>query len=185
MSKASTTPRRIGLTGLGMYVPPKVLTNFDLAKMVETTDEWITTRTGIKERHIADPGVATSDLAYEAAQEALAQAALKPKDLDLIITATTTPDMLFPSTSCIIQDRLGATSAVCFDLSAACSGSVFAMVTAQQYLLTGRLRWLDRRPRFYRRVVEGRCRIAFRRGPPDPNRTICRSMYGAASRKKA
>jgi 3-oxoacyl-[acyl-carrier-protein] synthase-3 len=123
-----------------MSVPPKVLTNRDLAQMVETSDDWITTRTGIKERHIAGPGVATSDLAYEAAQEALAKAHLKPKDLDLILTATATPDMLFPSTSCLVQQRLKATSAVCFDLSAACSGSVFAMITAQQYLLTGRYR---------------------------------------------
>ena len=140
LDPAGIQPQRIGLIGLGMAVPPKVLTNFDLAKMVDTTDEWITSRTGIKERHIADPGVATSDIAYEAAQEALAQAKLDPKDIDLIITATTTPDMLFPSTSCIIQSHLGASSAACFDLSAACSGSVFAMITAQQYLQTGRYR---------------------------------------------
>ncbi len=139
MTKGAASPR-IGVTGLGMSVPPKVLTNFDLEKMVETSDEWITTRTGIKERHIAEPGVATSELGVAAAKEALAQAKLNPKDLELIITATTTPDMFFPSTACIIQDHLGATSAVCFDLSAACSGSVFAMMTAQQYLLTGRYR---------------------------------------------
>ena len=135
-----SNPQRIGLTGLGMHVPAKVLTNFDLEKMVDTTDEWITTRTGIKERHVAEPGVTTSDIAFEAAKEALAQAKLNAKDVELIITGTTTPDMLFPSTSCILQHRLGAKSAVCFDLSAACSGSVFAMVTAQQYLLTGRYR---------------------------------------------
>ena len=137
---ASSGALRIGLTGLGMHVPPKVLTNADLEKMVDTTDEWITSRTGIKERHIAEPGMTTSDLAYEAAREALQQAKLDPKDLDLLITATTTPDMLFPSTSCLVQQRLGASSAVCFDLSAACSGSVFAIITAQQYLLTGRYR---------------------------------------------
>ncbi len=142
MSPAADSHRatRIGITGLGMHVPSKVLTNADLEKMVETTDEWITSRTGIKERRIAEPGVATSDLATEAAREALAQAKLKPADVELIVTATTTPDMLFPSTSCIVQDRLGATSAVCFDLSAACSGSVFAMITAQQFLLNGRYR---------------------------------------------
>ena len=134
------TPRRIGITGLGMYVPPKVLTNVDLEKMVDTTDEWIRSRTGICERRVAEPGMTTSDLAYEAAAEALKQAKLDAKDLELLIVATTTPDMLFPSTSCLVQQRLGATSAVCFDLSAACSGSVFAMITAQQYLLTGRYR---------------------------------------------
>ena len=133
-------PRRIGITGLGMYVPPKVLTNHDLEKMVDTSDEWIRTRTGIRERHVAEPGTTTSDLAYKAAHDALKQARLDPKDLDLLIVATATPDMLFPSTSCLLQQRLGTKSAVCFDLSAACSGSVFAMITAQQYLLTGRYR---------------------------------------------
>ncbi len=133
-------PTRIGITGLGMSVPPKVLTNFDLEKMVDTTDEWIRSRTGIQERHIAEPGTTTSDIATAAAAEALKAAQLDPKELDLLIIATTTPDMLFPSTSCLVQQRLGAKSAVCFDLSAACSGSIFAMITAQQYLLTGRYR---------------------------------------------
>jgi len=136
----TSPPQRIGMTGLGMHVPPKVLTNFDLEKMVDTTDEWIRTRTGIRERHVAEPGTTTSDIAYAAACEALEAAHLDPKDLELLIVATTTPDMLFPSTSCLVQQRLGAKSAVCFDLSAACSGSVFAMITAQQYLLTGRYR---------------------------------------------
>jgi 3-oxoacyl-[acyl-carrier-protein] synthase-3 len=135
---SATSP--IGILGLGMHVPKKVLTNIDLSKMVDTSDEWITSRTGIRERHIAEPGVTTSDIAYEAAKEALAQAALAPSDVELIIVATTTPDMLFPSTSCLVQQRLGAKSAVCFDLSAACSGSVFAIITAQQYLQTGRYR---------------------------------------------
>jgi len=134
------SPTRIGITGLGMSVPPKVLTNFDLEKMVDTTDEWIRSRTGIQERHIAEPGTTTSDIATAAATEALKAAQLDPKELDLLIVATTTPDMLFPSTSCLVQQRLGAKSAVCFDLSAACSGSIFAMITAQQYLLTGRYR---------------------------------------------
>lgn len=140
MVATDEAPRRIGITGLGMYVPPKVLTNVDLEKTVDTTDEWIRSRTGICERRVAEPGTTTSDLAYEAAAEALKQAKLDAKDLELLIVATTTPDMLFPSTSCLVQQRLGATSAVCFDLSAACSGSVFAMITAQQYLLTGRYR---------------------------------------------
>ena len=134
------TPTRIGITGLGMHVPSKVLTNFDLEKIVDTTDEWVRSRTGIRERRIAEPGTTTSDLATQAGREALKQARLDPEDLDLLIVATTTPDMLFPSTSCLVQQRLGATSAVCFDLSAACSGSVFAIITAQQYLLTGRYR---------------------------------------------
>ena len=133
-------PTRIGIIGLGMHVPAKVVTNADIEKMVETTDEWIRSRTGIQERRIAEPGTTTSDLAYEAAVEALKNATLDPKDLDLIIIATTTPDMLFPSASCLVQQRLGAKSAVCFDLSAACSGSVYAMITAQQYLLNGRYR---------------------------------------------
>ncbi len=134
------TPIRIGITGLGMHVPSKILTNFDLEKIVDTTDEWVRSRTGICERRIAEPGTTTSDLATHAGREALKQARLAPEDLELLIVATTTPDMLFPSTSCLVQQRLGAKSAVCFDLSAACSGSVFAMITAQQYLLTGRYR---------------------------------------------
>lgn len=133
-------PVRVGMTGLGMHVPPKVLTNLDLEKMVDTTDEWIRTRTGIRERRVAAPGTTASDLAYEAAKSALDQARLDPAELELVIVATTTPDMLFPSTSCLVQQRLGAKSAACFDLSAACSGSVFAIITAQQYLLTGRYR---------------------------------------------
>jgi len=131
-------PARIGVIGLGMHVPSKVLTNHDLAKMVDTSDEWIRSRTGIQERRIAEPGTTTSDLAYKAAVDALKHARLDPKDLELLIVATTTPDMLFPSTACLVQQRLGAKSAVCFDLSAACSGSVFAIITAQQFLLAGR-----------------------------------------------
>jgi len=134
----TASSKRIGISGLGMYVPKKVLTNHDIEKMVDTTDEWIQSRTGIRERHVVEPGTTTSDLAYEAGREALKHAKLDPKDLDLLIVATTTPDMLFPSVSCLVQQRLGAKHAVCFDLSAACSGSVFAMITAQQYLLTGR-----------------------------------------------
>jgi len=138
--RRGSRPQRIGITGLGMDVPSKVLTNFDLEKMVETTDEWIRSRTGIRERRVAEPGTTTSDLALKAAREALQQADLDPKRLELLIVATTTPDMLFPSTSCLVQQQLGAASAVCFDLSAACSGSVFAIITAQQYLLSGRYR---------------------------------------------
>jgi 3-oxoacyl-[acyl-carrier-protein] synthase-3 len=132
------SPKRIGIVGVGMHVPTKVLTNFDLEKMVETSDEWIQSRTGIRERRIAEPGTATSDLAVEAAKHALKHAGLTPKDIDLLLVATTSPDMLFPSAACLVQNRLGARQAVCFDLSAACSGSVFAMITAQQYLAMGR-----------------------------------------------
>src|SRR3989338_2008007 len=140
MPAVRRSPRRIGITGLGMHVPAKVLTNRDLEKMVDTSDDWIRTRTGIEERRIAPPGTTTSDLAFAAAQQALKQARMKPQKIELIIVATTPPDMLFPSTSCLVQQRLGATQAVCFDLSAACSGSVFAMIPAQQYLLNGRYR---------------------------------------------
>ena len=129
---------RIGVVGVGMYVPRKVLTNVDLERMVDTTDEWIRTRTGIRERHVVEPGMATSDLAELAAKDALARAGVAAKDLDLIIVGTTSPDMLFPSTACLLQHRLGASSAAGFDLSAACSGSVFSMITAQQFLLSGR-----------------------------------------------
>jgi len=132
--------KKVGIVGLGMHVPKKVLTNADIEQMVETSDEWIRSRTGIRERHVVEPGMATSDLAYLAGKHALKQAGVEGKELDLIIVATTSPDMLFPSTACLLQQRLGASSAVCFDLSAACSGSIFAMITAQQYLQSGRYR---------------------------------------------
>ncbi len=140
MSAKPSQTQRIGVLSTGMYVPPKVLTNKDLERMVDTSDDWITSRTGIKERHIAEPGTATSDLALPAAEEALKRAGIAPKDLDLLITATTTPDMLFPSVSCLVQQKLGATSAACFDISAACSGSIYAIITAQQFLQGGRYR---------------------------------------------
>ena len=130
--------RRIGIVGTGMFVPKKILTNADLEKIVDTTDEWIYSRTGIRERHVVEPGTATSDLAEHAGREALKHAGVKPKDVDLLIVATTSPDMLFPSTGCILQHRLGVEKAVCFDISAACSGSVFGIITAQQYLASGR-----------------------------------------------
>ena len=120
-----------------MYVPKKILTNFDLEKIVDTSDEWIFSRTGIRERHVVEPGMATSDLAEQAGRAALKSAGMKPKDVELIIVATTTPDMLFPSVSCIVQQRIGAEHAVAFDLSAACSGSVFALITANQYIRSG------------------------------------------------
>lgn len=129
--------RPVGVIGTGKYVPEKILTNSDLEKMVDTNDEWIVSRTGIKERHIAAPNQATSDLAYEAAMKALESAGMTGSDLDLIIVATITPDSAFPSTACILQDKLGAKGAAAFDLSAACSGFVYGLATATSFIQSG------------------------------------------------
>lgn len=129
--------RPVGVIGTGKYVPEKILTNSDLEKMVDTNDEWIVSRTGIKERHIAAPDQATSDLAYEAAIKALESAGMTGSDLDLIIVATITPDSSFPSTACILQDKLGAKGASAFDLSAACSGFVYGLATATSFIQSG------------------------------------------------
>lgn len=126
-----------GILGLGRYLPPKKITNADLEKMMETSDEWITTRTGIKERRIADKDVAASDLGVEAAKIAIKDAGLGAGDIDLIITATITPDMAFPATACIIQDKIGAKNAAAFDINAACTGFVFAIVMAQHFVNAG------------------------------------------------
>ncbi|MFB5673543.1 beta-ketoacyl-ACP synthase III [Paenibacillus terreus] len=131
------TLKPVGIIGTGKYVPEKILTNSDLEKMVETSDEWIVSRTGIRERHIAAPEQATSDLAYEAAMKALASAGMTAEELDLIIIATITPDMAFPSTACILQDKLGAKGAAAFDLSAACSGFVYGLATATSFIQAG------------------------------------------------
>ncbi|RLB20640.1 MAG: ketoacyl-ACP synthase III [Deltaproteobacteria bacterium] len=129
------------IMGTGSYVPPKVLTNFDLQKMgLDTTDEWIVTRTGVKERRMADPDVATSDLAYEASIKALEMAGLTAKDLDLIIVATITPDTCCPSAANWLQAKLDAPQAVTFDVTAACSGFIFGLNVAEQYLKTGTCR---------------------------------------------
>lgn len=130
---------RAALSGLGAFIPPRVLTNFDLEKMVDTTDEWIMTRTGIRERHIAEKGQKSSDLGFEAAQEALRDAGLTAADLDLIIVATITPDMFFPSTACNIQHRLGARCGA-FDLAAACSGFPYALAVAEGFIRSGMCR---------------------------------------------
>jgi len=129
--------QRVKISALGIYVPPRLLTNADLAKMVDTNDEWIMSRVGIKERHIADKGVATSDLAAEAAKRALAQRGIEASELDAIIVATVTPDMLFPATACLVQDKLGASKVWGFDLSAGCSQFVYALQVGAQFVQTG------------------------------------------------
>jgi 3-oxoacyl-[acyl-carrier-protein] synthase-3 len=128
---------RARISSLATYVPPRLLTNADLEKMVETSDDWIIQRTGIKQRHIVDPGVATSDLAAEAARKAIERAGLKPTDIDFIVVGTTTPDMFFPSTACLLQDKIGATHAWGYDLSAACSGFTYALTTAANMVAAG------------------------------------------------
>ena len=129
--------RPVKIAGLSTYVPPHVLTNADLEKMVETSDEWILQRTGIRERHIADPGVGTSDLAKIAAEGAMQEAGITADRLGFIVVGTTTPDTIFPSTACVLQDKLGATHAWGFDLGAACSGFTYAVNTAAQMVATG------------------------------------------------
>jgi 3-oxoacyl-[acyl-carrier-protein] synthase III len=130
-------PMRVKISALGTYVPPRLLTNADLEKMVETTDQWIQERTGIRERHIVDKGMATSDLAVEAAKKALAERGLVPDDAEAIIVATVTPDMFFPSTACLVQHKLGAKNVWGFDLSAACSAFVYALQVGAQFIATG------------------------------------------------
>ncbi len=127
----------VGILGTGKYVPEKILTNAELEKMIDTNDEWIVSRTGIRERRIAAPEQATSDLAYEASLKAMEMAGLTAADIDLIIVATLSPDHVFPSTACLVQARLGATKAAAFDLEAACSGFVYALSSAYGYIATG------------------------------------------------
>jgi len=129
--------QRVKISALGTYVPPRLLTNDDLAKMVETSDEWIMSRVGIKERHIADKGVATSDLAAEAARRALSQRGIEASELDAIIVATVTPDMMFPATACLVQHKIGAPKVWGFDLSAGCSQFVYALQVGAQFVATG------------------------------------------------
>jgi len=125
------------ITGVAGYVPPRVVTNFDLEKITDTTDEWIRTRTGIIERHYADPGMASSHLGTEAARKLLEARGVSADDIEMIVLATVTPDMLFPSTACLIQDRLGASKAWGFDVSAACSGFVYALTVGAQFVGAG------------------------------------------------
>ena len=127
----------VKITALGCYTPPGMLTNADLERMVDTNDEWIQSRVGIRERHIAAPDVATSDMAVEAAQALLTQRGIAASELDAIILCTVTPDMMFPSTACLVQDRLGATGAWGFDLVAACSGFIYGLTTAAHLVKCG------------------------------------------------
>ncbi len=129
--------RRAKIASLATYVPPRLLTNRDLEKLVDTSDEWILKRTGIRERHIVDEGVATSDLAREASLEALKKAGIAAEDVELIVVGTTTPDTIFPSTACILQHKIGAVGAWGFDLGAACSGFTYALTTAAQMVASG------------------------------------------------
>jgi 3-oxoacyl-[acyl-carrier-protein] synthase-3 len=140
---AARTVRPAGILGIGSFAPERVLTNRDLERMVETSDEWITTRTGIRERRIAHPEERTSDLACKAAARALADAEVEPGELDLVIVATVTSDQLFPATSNVVQDQLGASRAAAFDLSAGCSGFIYGLATGAQFIQSG----------LYRRVL--------------------------------
>ncbi|TMU88088.1 ketoacyl-ACP synthase III [Bacillus sp. BHET2] len=126
-----------GIIGIGRYLPETILTNADLEKMVDTTDEWIRTRTGIEERRIANNETNTSDMAFEAAQKAISDANIKPEDIDLIMVATVTPDYPFPSVACLLQERLGAKKAAAMDVSAACAGFMYGMITAKQFIDNG------------------------------------------------
>ncbi|MDM5238065.1 3-oxoacyl-ACP synthase [Bacillus cereus] len=127
----------VGILGIGRYVPEKVVTNHDLEKIVDTSDEWIRTRTGIAERRIADDTIDTSNMAVEASKKALEDAGISGEDIDLILVATVTPDRAFPAVACVIQEAIGAKHAAAMDLSAACAGFMYGMITAQQFIQTG------------------------------------------------
>lgn len=127
----------VGIIGIGRYLPEKVVTNFDLEKIMDTSDEWIRTRTGIKERRIANDETKTSDMAFYAAEKAIENAGLTVEDIELIIVATATADRSFPSVACYVQEKLGAKNAAAMDLGAACAGFMYAMVTAQQFISNG------------------------------------------------
>jgi 3-oxoacyl-[acyl-carrier-protein] synthase III len=132
--------RRAKIVGIGSYAPKRILTNADLEKMVDTSDQWIVQRTGIRERHIAEEGEATSDLAVKAAQQALERANLLPEDIEFIVVGTTTPDMLFPSTANLVQHRLGCRRAGSVDVLAACAGSVYSLAMGAKFVETGKYR---------------------------------------------
>jgi 3-oxoacyl-[acyl-carrier-protein] synthase-3 len=130
-------PLSASIIGTGSFVPEKILSNADLERLVETNNEWIVTRTGIRERRIAAQEQTTSDMAAEAAKAAMLNAGVTPEEIDMIIVATVTPDMFFPSTACFVQNKIGAKNAVCFDVSAACAGFLFALETARQFIISG------------------------------------------------
>jgi 3-oxoacyl-[acyl-carrier-protein] synthase-3 len=132
----------VGILGTGSFVPERILTNQDLEQMVDTSDEWIRSRTGICQRRIAEPGTSTSVLGVKAGQKALEAAGIRPEEIDLIICATVTPDMLFPATACLIQAELGATSAAAFDLEAGCTGFTYALATGAQFVASGLYRYV-------------------------------------------
>jgi 3-oxoacyl-[acyl-carrier-protein] synthase-3 len=137
VSKPSTSLRTVSIIGTGVYLPEKTVTNRDLEKVVDTTDEWIYSRTGMRERRIARADQASSDLAAEAAKAALADAGIGADEVDLLIVATLSPDMFFPSTACFVQNKIGAKNAYCYDLGAACSGSLYALETAKNQIACG------------------------------------------------
>ena len=138
MSEQSSTPRIYSrIAGTGSYLPEKILTNDDLAKIVDTSDEWIAARTGIRQRHIAAEGETTGDLAYHASVRALEAAGVEASELDLIVLGTTTPDLIFPSTACLLQHRLGADGIPAFDVNAACSGFIYALTVADNFIRAG------------------------------------------------
>lgn len=137
MNSASDTPRRAVITGTGSYLPEKTLTNDDLSKMVDTSDAWIYPRTGIRVRHLAAKEESVSDMAAIAAKKALEAAHVSPEEIDLLVLATITADSPLPATSCIVQTKAGLTNATCFDISAACSGFIYALDVAKQFILTG------------------------------------------------
>ena len=129
--------RSVGILGVGSYVPDTIVTNEDLKKYMDTSDEWIRERTGIRERRFASPEQATSDLATEAARKALAHAGVSAEEIDLIIVGTVSPDMLLPSTACLVQNNIGAVNAGAFDLSAACAGFIYGLIIGSQMVKTG------------------------------------------------
>src|SRR5947209_18967335 len=128
------TRRTVSIVGTGSYLPEKRLTNADMSRMVDTSDEWITTRTGIKQRRLAGKDELTSDMAAKAALKALEQAEVSPEEVDLILVATATPDMLFPATACFVQKKIGAKNAACLDIAAACAGFLFGIEIGQQFI---------------------------------------------------
>ncbi|HKL22587.1 MAG TPA: beta-ketoacyl-ACP synthase 3, partial [Tichowtungia sp.] len=137
MSNNPESLRAVSIAGTGVYLPEKIVTNDDLSKIVDTNDEWIYTRTGMRERRIARDDQATSDLAAGAAKAALADAGVSAEEVDLLIVATLSPDMFFPSTACFVQEKIGAKNAYCYDLGAACSGSLYALESAKNQIACG------------------------------------------------